>query len=66
MAYRTRLPINWVLKLRVYGKKIQNITIKLRYIIWSNNGDELSYKGFELTMTILKKFISHKVEIIQS
>jgi hypothetical protein len=66
MAYGTRSPMNWVLKLRAYGKKIQDTTTGLGHIIWSDDGEELSYKGLELTMTALRKFISHEVEIAQS
>jgi len=33
MAYGTRSPVNWVLKLQAYGKKIQDTTTGLGHII---------------------------------
>jgi len=63
MVYGTRSLINWVLKLRAYGKKIQDTTTTLGHIIWSDDGEELSYKGLELTMTTLRRFVSDQVEI---
>jgi hypothetical protein len=63
MVYGSRSPMNWVLKLRAYGKKIQDTTIGLGYIIWSDDGEELSYKAFEVTMTGLRRFVSDQVEI---
>jgi hypothetical protein len=66
MVYGTRPPMNWVLKLWAYGKKIQDTTTALRHIIWSDDGEELSYKGLELTMTVLRRFVSDQVEIAQS
>jgi hypothetical protein len=55
-----------VLKFRAYGKKIQDTTTALGHIIRSDDGEELSYKGFDLTMTALRRFVSNKVEIAQS
>jgi hypothetical protein len=66
MVYGTRSPINWALKLREYGKKIQDTTTALGHIVWSDDGEELSYKGLELTMTSLRRFVSDQVEIAQS
>jgi len=58
--------MDWALKLRAYGKKIQDTTTALGHIVWSDNGEELSYKGVELTMTALRRFVSEQVEINQS
>ena len=66
MVYGTRSPMNWALKLRAYGKKIRDTTTALGHIIWSDDGEELSYKGLELTMTGLRRFIFNQVNIIQS
>jgi hypothetical protein len=57
--------MNWALKLRAYGKKIQNTTTALGHIIWSDDGEELNYKALELTMTSLRRFISDQVEVAQ-
>ena len=55
-----------MLKLRAYGKKIQDTTTALGHIIWSDDGEELSYKGLKLTITTLRRFISNQVKIAQS
>ncbi len=34
--------------------------------MWSDDGEELSYKGLELAMTALRRFVSEQVEINQS
>lgn len=57
MVYNTRSPMNWIQKLRTYGKKIRDTTTALGHIIWSDDGEELSYKGLELSMTGFKYFV---------
>lgn len=47
MVYGTRSPMNWIQKLRTYGKKITDTTTGLGRIVWSDDGEELSYKGLE-------------------
>jgi elongation factor P--beta-lysine ligase len=64
-VYRTRSLINWAQKLCTYGKKIQDITTFLGYIIWTDNGEQLTYKDFEVTMTNLKSFVAKQVSIAQ-
>jgi hypothetical protein len=54
MVYGSRSPINWAQKLRVYGKKIRDSTTSLGYIIWSDDGQKLDYRGLELSMSGLK------------
>ncbi len=65
MVYGSRSPMNWALKLRAYGKKIQDTTTALGHIIWSDDGEELSYRALELTMTSLRRFIADQVESAQ-
>ncbi|KAL5347577.1 hypothetical protein ACLOAV_006985 [Pseudogymnoascus australis] len=65
MTYGSRSPINWVQKLRVYGKKIRDTTTSLGFIIWSDDGQRLSYKDLELSMFGLKQFIRHQVTLAQ-
>jgi hypothetical protein len=43
MVYGSRSPINWIQKLRTYGKKIRDTTTSLGYLIWSDNGEVLEY-----------------------
>jgi hypothetical protein len=65
MTYGSRSPINWAQKLRVYGKKIRDTTTSLGFIIWSDDGQKLSYKELELSMFTLKQFIRHQVNLAQ-
>lgn len=57
MIHGSRSPFNWVLRLRVYGKKIRNTTISLGYIYWSDDHEKLTYKTLEMTMTDFKNFV---------
>lgn len=65
IVYGTRSPMNWAQKLRTYGKKIQDTTTSLEYIIWTDDGEQLTYKDFQVTMTNLKSFVAKQVSIAQ-
>lgn len=66
MVFGSRTPMNWALKLRCLGKSIRDTTTGLGHIIWSDDGQELSYKGFQVTMTGLKQFVTKEVTIAQA
>jgi hypothetical protein len=57
IVYRTRSPINWIQKLYTYGKRITDTTTGLGHIVWSEDAEELSYKGLELSIMGLKAFV---------
>jgi hypothetical protein len=61
VVYNTRLPMNWIQKLRTYGKKISDTTTGLGHIIWTEDGKELSYKVLKLSMMVLEGFILQQV-----
>jgi hypothetical protein len=61
MVYNTRSPMNWIQKLRAYGKKISDTTTGLGHITWTEDGEELSYKGLKLSMTGLKGFVLQQI-----
>src|SRR5450432_2096409 len=65
MIYGSRSLINWVQKLRTYGKKIRNTTTSLGCIVWSDDGQKLEYKKLEFTMVQLKLFVQQQVELAQ-
>lgn len=65
MVYGSCSPINWVQKLRVYRKKIRDSTTTLGYMVWSDDGQELEYKGLQLRMTSLKHFVCQQVDQAQ-
>ena len=66
MVYGTRSPMNWIQKLRTYGKRIADTTTGLGHIVWSEDAEELSYKGLELSMTGLKAFVAQQVRIAEA
>lgn len=66
MVYGTSSPINWIQKLRTYGKRITDTTTGLGHIVWSVDAKELSYKGLELNMTGLKAFVVQQVRIAEA
>src|SRR5436190_2328083 len=65
MVYGSRSPINWVQKLRVYGKKIRDSTTSLGYMVWSDDGQELEYRSLQFSMTGLKQFVRQQVSQAQ-
>jgi hypothetical protein len=58
MMTNTRSPVDWAQKLRAYGKKIQDTTTALGHIVWSDDGEELEYKGLKLSMAGLRRFLT--------
>jgi hypothetical protein len=66
MIYGSNSPMNWVLKLRAYGKKIRDSSTGLGYIIWSEDGSAISYKDTELSMAGLRGFVQQQIELAQS
>jgi hypothetical protein len=66
MIYRSRLPFNWVLRLRAYSKKIRNSSTSLGYIYWSDDHERLTYKQLKLNIADLKKFVATEVALAQT
>jgi hypothetical protein len=62
IAYGTRSPMNWVHKLRTLGKAICDTTTALGCIVWSDNSEQLKYRGLEFSMTGLQHFLSTQVQ----
>ncbi|KAJ9655720.1 hypothetical protein H2201_008738, partial [Coniosporium apollinis] len=66
MVYGSRSPMNWAQKLRTYGAKVRDNTTSLGFIIWSDDGQHLSYKDFELDMQQLRWFVRDQVDLAQA
>jgi hypothetical protein len=58
MVFGTRSPMNWVFKLRSYGKQVCDSTTALGHITWSDDGQEVSYKKLKIDMMAFKRFVS--------
>jgi hypothetical protein len=66
MVLESRSPMNWALKLRAYGKKIRESTTCLGSLIWSVDGEKLSYVDLELTMSQLRYFVRFQLDRAQN
>ena len=66
LVYGSRSPMNWMLRLRCYGKQVRNHTTPLGYIQWSEDNQILSYKNFTLNMRDFRRFIREQVSTAQS
>ncbi|KAE8549021.1 hypothetical protein EYB25_007536 [Talaromyces marneffei] len=65
LVHGTRSPFAWITRLRTYGKKIQNTTTSLGYIYWSEDQQQLSYKGLEMTIESFRRFVQTEIEKAQ-
>ncbi|KAL5405335.1 hypothetical protein PMIN04_012374 [Paraphaeosphaeria minitans] len=54
MVFGSDTPMNWILDLRAYGKKARDNTTTAGHIMWSDDGEQLSYRTLELTMNGLR------------
>ncbi|KFY31505.1 hypothetical protein V493_01047, partial [Pseudogymnoascus sp. VKM F-4281 (FW-2241)] len=66
MVYSTHSPMNWAQKLRSFGKQINEVTTSVGHISWTDDSQRLSYKGLELGMADLKKFLATQTVVAQS
>ncbi|KAJ5557941.1 hypothetical protein N7513_003527 [Penicillium frequentans] len=65
LVYGVRAPFGWITRLRTYGKRIQNTSTSLGYLIWSDDHQSLQYRELQLTMDGLQRFVRTQVEIAQ-
>jgi hypothetical protein len=66
MVYGSDTPINWILNLRAYGKKERDNTTTASHIVWSDDGEQLSYRTLDLTINGLRWFLRDQVELAQN
>lgn len=66
MTKDSRSPISWSLKLRAYGKAIQDNTTSLGQIIWSDDNEMLAYKKMQFSMTGLRDLLTAEVKAAQN
>jgi hypothetical protein len=65
LVYAVRAPFGWITRLRTFGKKIQNTSTSLGYLIWSDDHQSLHYRDLRLTMDALTRFVRDQVELTQ-
>jgi len=62
MVNGTRSPLSWASRLRLYGKKVRDLTTCLGSISWSDDDPSVSYKGItNLTLDAFRGFIRDQV-----
>lgn len=65
LVYGVRAPFGWITRLRTYGKRIQNTSTSLGYLVWSDDGESLQYRELALTIGGLRQFVRTQVELAQ-
>jgi hypothetical protein len=65
LMFGVRAPFGWIARLRTFGKRIQNTSTSLGYLIWSDDHQNLSYRDLSLSMDGLRSFIRTQVELAQ-
>jgi len=61
IVYSTNSPVNWAQRMRALGKGIRETSTSLGHIIWSDDGEQVTYKELELTMSGLRSFLSAEI-----
>ena len=65
MVRGTRSAFDWAYRLRAYAKKVLSNTTSEGYILWSEDGQTVTYKDASFTMDALKDFIAAQVREAQ-
>lgn len=65
LVYGVWASFGWIIRLWMYGKKIQNTSTSLGYLLWSDDHQTLQYCDLQLTMDGLQRFVRTQVEIAQ-
>lgn len=65
LMYGVQAPFGWMVRLRTFGKRIQNTSTSLGYLIWGDDHQSLHYRELQLTMDGPRHFICTQVELAQ-
>ena len=60
-----RTAFDWACRLRAYAKKVVSNTTSLGYIVWSEDGNSVTYKDTGFSMDALRKFIAVQIDKAQ-
>lgn len=66
LMFGVRAPFGWIARLRAYGKKVQNTSTGLGYLIWSEDQQQLCYRQLKLSMEGLQCFMRVQVQLAQA
>jgi FtsZ-binding cell division protein ZapB len=65
MVFGSSSPLEWALKLRAYGRKIQENSTAFGYILWSDDGQTVGYRQTYIELPKLRWFIRDEVSQAQ-
>lgn len=58
MVRGTRTAFDWACRMRAYAKKVVSNTTSLSFIVWSEDGETVTYKGTSFTMDSFRDFVA--------
>lgn len=61
MVFGSSSPVEWALKLRAYGRKVQENTTAFGYILWSDNGQVVGCRETFVELPKLHYFIRDEI-----
>lgn len=65
MVRGSRTAFDWACRLRAYAKKVVSNTTSLGYIIWSEDGETVTYKDASFRMDALRDFVAAQLRQAQ-
>lgn len=65
MVRGSRTAFNWAYRLRAYAKKVVSNTTSLGYILWSEDGETVTYKDARFSMDALRDFVAAQLRQAQ-
>ncbi|KAK3613977.1 hypothetical protein LTR56_027557 [Elasticomyces elasticus] len=66
LIHGTRSPFSWASRLRMYEKKVRDLTTRLGYISWSDDNQTVSYKAIQSpSMEVFREFVVKQMATAQ-
>ena len=65
MVRGTRSAFDWACRLRAYAKKVLSNTTSEGHILWSEDGQTVTYKDVSFSIDVLKDFVTAQVREAQ-
>lgn len=65
MVRRSRTAFDWAYRLRAYAKKVVSNTTLLGYILWSEDGETVTYKDARFSIDALRDFVAAQLRHAQ-
>lgn len=65
MVRGTRTAFDWACRMRAYAKKVVSNTTCLGFIVWSEDGEAVTYKDTSFTMDTFRDFVAIQIQKAQ-